>query len=730
MKAPATQPLLFEIGCEEIPARFVDAAREDLWRSLTEALAAARLLPKESPPALRFSTPRRLTVWVPNVFVKQRDQVDEIPGPPVKVSFDNKGRPTKAAESFAAKNGVKVAALVRITTPKGEYLAARKTVRGEHAHKLLPALISGVVAGISFPKSMYWAAKSGPRFVRPIRWLLALLGEGKTAQVIPVEIAGVRSGADTRGHRVLGRSKFRVSGFMNYLNRLESEGVLLDPARRRLRVTEDLKVILEGAHGRVVKDPWLVEWVVNSTEWPASILGNFDPRFLHLPREILVTVMRDHQKYFAVEDRHGKLQPHFVTILNLDGDRKGIIREGHERVLAARFADAEFFWNADQLETLASRQERLPNVTYQEELGSYAQKVSRMKAIAGDICTVLEEMQTFTAENSASVMRALELSKCDLTTQMVQEFTELQGIVGGLYAAAQGEPEDVHQAIYDHYKPEGAEDTSPRTRMGAVVSLCDKLDSVVGAFAIGQEPTGSSDPFAVRRQGNGIVKVLVEHNLHLPIKALLETAINSMNVDWKRPQHEVFSALLAFFEERLNYYLEAGRGLRYDTVRAVVAARWETFTDVARRGQALEKIRGTENLVALSAAAKRIKNILAKSATQKDWQPGHVNPELLEEGAEEILFETYVAVADRAGKFTLAHEYEKALETIADLRPLVDQFFDKVLVMAEDRALRENRLRLLNKLDDLFSGIAHFAELAGSPTDVGASTSRTVTSDE
>lgn len=724
MKTPGTQPFLLEIGCEEIPARFLDAAREDLCRTLNEALAAARLLPAGASPTLRFSTPRRLSVWVPGVLAKQPDQVDEIAGPPVKVSFDEAGKPTKAAESFAAKNSVKVSSLTRITTPKGEYLAVRKTVRGQHAQKLLPTLLAGIVTGLSFPKSMYWAGKSGPRFVRPIRWLLALMGEGKTAHVIPFEVAGVRSGAETWGHRVLGKGKFRVTGFLNYLNRLESAGVLLDPARRRARIGEELKVILKDKHGRVVKDSWLVDWVVNATEWPAGILGNFDSRFLHLPREILVTVMRGHQKYFAAEGRHGNLLPHFATFLNLDGDRKGTIREGHERVLAARFADAEFFWNSDQRETLAARQDRLASVTYQAELGSYAQKVSRMKSIAGEICAELERMQTFTEQNSASVGRALDLSKCDLTTQMVQEFPELQGVVGGLYAAAQGEPADVHQAIYDHYKPEGAEDGPPRTRIGAVVALCDKLDTVVGAFAIGQEPTGSSDPFGLRRQGNGIVKVLVEHNLHLPIKTLIATAVNNMNVDWKSPQHEVFGSLLAFFEERLKYYLEVGRGLRYDTVRAVVAAGWESFTDVARRGQALEKIRGTENLEALSAAAKRIKNILGKSATQKDWQPGHVNPELLEEGAEEILFETYVAVADRAGKFTLAREYEKALETIADLRPLVDRFFDKVLVMAEDRALRENRLRLLNKLDDLFSGIAHFAEIAGGPGDVGASTSK------
>jgi glycyl-tRNA synthetase beta chain len=722
MKPPRTQPLLIEVGCEEIPARFLVGAREDLWRNLTEALTAARLLPEGASPALRFSTPRRLTVWFPSVLLKQSDQVDEIVGPPVRVAYDEAGKPTKAAESFAAKNAVEISSLSRVTTPKGEYLAVRKTVHGQTAHKLLPKLLKEIISGLSFPKSMYWVAKSGPRFVRPIRWLLSLLGEGKNAKVVPFEIAGVRSDAATWGHRVLGKGKLRVTGFMDYLNKLDANGVHVDAARRHGLVVDNLKVILKGKHAHAVDDPWLVDWVVNSTEWPTPLLGDFDPRFLHLPREILITVMRGHQKYFAVEDRHGKLQPHFITFLNLDGDQKGIIREGHQRVLTARFADAEFFWNSDQRETLADRQARLARVTYQAELGSYADKVSRMKSIAREICEDLESAQTFTPADTANVMRALDLSKCDLSTQMVQEFTELQGVVGGLYAAAQGEPEAVSQAIYDHYKPEGPEDRSPRTRIGAVVSLADKLDSVVGGFAIGKEPTGSSDPFALRRQGNGIVKVLVEHNLPLPLKVLIENAVSSMNVDWKRPQHEVFGSLVAFFEERLKYYLEAGRELRYDTVRAVVAAGWENFTDVARRADALEKIRRSENFAALSVAAKRIKNILAKSASAQDWQPGSVNPELLEAGPEEQLFEAYVAISDRAERLSQASEYERALEAIADLRPLVDRFFDKVLVMAEDRSLRENRLRLLSRLDNLFSGIAHFAEIEGGAGTVDAST--------
>jgi glycyl-tRNA synthetase beta chain len=727
VKEAKTQPLLVEIGCEEIPARFLTGAQDDFGRNLVKALQDARLLPaaaESTPPAQWYSTPRRLAVWVPAVLSRQPDQVEEIVGPPVKVAFDAQGKPTRAAQSFAAKNSVTVDTLARVTTPKGEYLALRKTHRGRQALRLLPAILSSVITGLSFPKSMYWTDKAGPRFVRPIRWLLALWGEGSKAQVIPFEIAGVKSAATTEGHRIVGWGRMRVSGFNEYLRKLAKAYVELDPAKRRARVAEQLKVALEGQAGRIVEDKGLEEWVVNSSEWPSGLRGEFDKRFLHLPREILVTVMRDHQKYFAVEDRKGNLLPTFVTLLNLDRDRRGLIREGHERVLTARFADAEFFWDADQQQPLSERAASLARVTYQAELGSYADKVERVRQIARLIVQTLADAGEMSHGEAEHVLRAIELCKCDLTTQMVKEFTELQGIVGGLYAAAQGEPEEVHQAIYDHYKPEGLEDTCPRSKVGAVVSLADKLDSVVGGFATGHEPSGSSDPFALRRQGNGIVKVLVECALPLALRPLVEQGMNALTVEWQKPQPEVFSSVLGFLEDRLRFYLETGRKIRYDTVRAVLAAGWESPLDVARRAGALEAIRGSEDSDALSVAAKRIKNILGKSATASDWEPGEVDEGLLEAGPEKKLYRAFVATADEAGSFAVAGSFEKALGVIAGLRPAVDLFFDKVLVMAEDRAVRQNRLRLLGRLDALFSGIAQFAEIVPGPADVDASTSK------
>ena len=723
MKELRTLPLLVEIGCEEIPARFLDGARDDFGKALLEALEEARLLPPQGKAGKWYSTPRRLTVWVPSVHDRQADQVEETVGPPVKVAFDGAGNPTRAAESFAAKNNVAIESLVKVTTPKGEYLAARKTIRGRRALSLLRELIPGVVAGLSFPKSMYWTAKAGPRFVRPIRWILALLGEGQKVGVVSFKIADVKASDFTFGHRAYRRDPIRVRSFTEYAKKLRHARVEFDPERRLATIRQKSKVLLKGGL-KLVDDPGLEQWIASSTEWPSAILGGFDARFLELPREILITVMRDHQKYFAVENREGQLQPFFLALLNMDDDARGLIRRGHERVLAARFADAEFFWNSDQKAPLAERTERLARVTYQVELGSYADKVERMRQIGRQIVQALAKAGRITSAEAEHALRAIELSKCDLTTQMVQEFTELQGVVGGLYAAAQGEPGEVAEAIYDHYRPEGLEDRSPRSLAGAVVSLADKLDSVAGGFALGHEPTGSSDPFALRRQANGIIKVMVEHSIELSLRPLVELALNSLQVEGKKPQHEVFGGVMDFLTERLRFYLESARKLRYDTVRAVLAAGWDVPLDAGRRAEALEAMRGSEGFEALCAAAKRIKNILAKSATASDWEPGDVEAALLEAGPERKLADAYGRDATQVRHLTEAGEYRNALEAIAALRPAVDKFFDKVLVMAEDRAVRQNRLRLLGRLDELFSGIALFAEVAAARADVDASTSR------
>lgn len=723
MSSPAHLPLLVEIGCEEIPARFLEEAQNAFAKNLDVGLREARLFHESAPPVEAYSTPRRLVVRVPELLDKQADAVEEVLGPPVRVGLDKDGKPTRAAESFAEKNGAKVKDLIKMTTPKGEYLGLKKTTRGQPAIDLLPAILGGVISALSFPKSMYWVAKSGPRFVRPVRWLLALLGEGKQARVVPFEFAGVKSGDQTYGNRAAGKKSISVQGFDEYSKMLRTAQVEFIPEQRLEWMMYEVKELLQQSSLNVIEDKWLEKWFVNSTEWPKPLLGSFDERFLRLPREVLITVMRDHQKYFAVEDQEGKLQPRFVAILNRADDSKGLIRQGHERVLAARFTDAEFFWEADQHVPLKDRVAVLARVTYQAELGSYAGKVARMKAIGRVIWDSLRAQGMMSEGDLDDIGRAADLCKCDLTTQMVQEFPELQGVVGGLYAKAQKEKPEVADAIYDHYLPVGFEDRVPRNLTSAVVSVADKLDSVVGGFAVGQEPTGSSDPFALRRRGNGIIKVLLELEFPLKLREVLQEAINVLDIQWQKSQGEVFTLLMEFFAERLRFAMEAGYGLRFDTVRAVLAAGWDSPFGALQRAQALEKIRGGENFEALSLAAKRIKNILAKSATASDWQPGEVDEKMLEAGPEQELFEAFRAVEPEAGKLAASGEYEQALEAIAGLRPAVDDFFDHVLVMAEDQAVRQNRLRLLGKLDDLFSGIAQFAEIAGGTANVDASTS-------
>jgi glycyl-tRNA synthetase beta chain len=714
-----SEPLLLEVGVEEIPARFLADTERGLGTRLSEALQNLRLLPANAEVASTFSTPRRLVVRVPQVLIRQAHQVEEIVGPPLNVAYDAEGKPTRAAESFAQKNSTRVNRLVRIETPKGLYLGFRKSVHGRFAREVLAEALPEVILGISFPKSMYWTGKAGPRFIRPIRWLLAILAEGEKARVIPFEVAGVPSGKATYGHRVSGHRPIPVRSFSEYALKLRGRQVELYPARRSETIRSEIKAILEDQGLNVVEDQDLHEWVVDSTEWPRAILGGFDRRFLHLPREILVTVMRDHQKYFAVEDASGALQPNFVTVMNLDHDSAGLIREGHERVLTARFADAEFFWNADQRVPLEARREMLSKVTYQARMGSYAEKVDRMAAVAEEICNALEGQAEFDVADRGHLLRAVRLCKCDLTTQMVREFTELQGIVGGLYAREQGEPEAVASAIYDHYKPANAGDQCPRNKVGAVVALADRLDSVVGGFSVGLEPTGSSDPFGLRRAGNGIIKIAMESLGTLDLARVTEKCVDSAEKSLAEAADGSLGLKVeGFLRERMEFYFRDVAELRYDTVRAVLSPTVPAGTGVPAaalaRAQALEQVRDTEDFLALAAAAKRTRNILTKSAGAIDLgSEAVVDASLLSEGPERELYAAYERLREDLGALEERGDYESSFRAMAGIRSQVDHFFDKVLVMAEEPAVRENRLRLLTQLNrNVFARLAELSEIA------------------
>ena len=515
---------LLEIGVEEIPARMIDGAREELALRVVELLHRERLA--ESPAVEAYSTPRRLAVLAHRVLESQDEVTEQLTGPSLKIAYKD-GAPTPAAEAFARKAGVDVSALEKVTNPKGEYLAATVRKKGRTASEILSESLPKEIAGLYWAKSMYWRGKSAEKFVRPVRWMVALLDR----EVVPVEFAGIAAGDTSQGHRILSAGSVTIHHPSGYASDLAKSFVTVSATDREHRIRKALDAVtrtIPGARWR--EDKSLLDTVVNLTECPSVVLGSFDPEFLTLPQEVLVTVMRDHQKYFALEDAEGKLLPHFLAVLNTDSDPDGLIRHGNERVLRARFNDARFFWNTDQKISLRDRVEMLKSVTFQKDLGSYFDKTMRVQKLSSLISEVIREAGV--AMRPGVVFKAALLCKADLTTDLVKEFTELQGIVGGLYAKAQqldphlsaATAAAIGDAIYHQYLPESMDDQVPPTLEGAVLAIADKADTIAGMFALGWQPTGSKDPFALRRAANGIVKIIAEHKLPLPIAKLFADA--------------------------------------------------------------------------------------------------------------------------------------------------------------------------------------------------------------
>ena len=735
--------LLFEAGLEEIPARMIAAAEAELTERVVELLRRERLLAEEHE-VHSYSTPRRLAVHVKGVHGRQQDATREMTGPSWSVAF-KEGQPTPAALAFARKAGATEeqlrkadfqeeqlrgtdlnsellhregiqqqlkehpdvrARLFKVTSAKGEYLAAMVRERGRGAGEVLGDLLAAELAAIYWPKNMYWRPLKPERFVRPVRWMVALLDHA----ILPVEFAGVAAGNLTWGHRILnGDAPVMVDHPDDYLGVLEAAKVTADLNLRRYRIRKALDAEARSVPGaRWREDAALLETVTHLTEWPSAVLGNFDGEYLELPEEVLVTVMRDHQKYFAVENTQGKLLPYFLAVLNTRPEESGIetIRHGHERVLRARFNDARFFWRVDQKTPLEDRVEMLKVVTYHKELGSYWDKTQANLGIAKTLAGLLKERGT--AIDEAALCRAVELAKTDLTTELVKEFTELQGIVGGLYARAQGEGEKVAQAIYWQYSPAAVEDPIPPTLEGQVLGIADRVQTIVAMFGIGLEPTGSKDPYALRRAANAIVKILAETGLPLVRSDLFAAVPEGVPA-------EVKEKLAAFFEERLIFWLRELRGFAYDVVNAVVAVPSDNMRDAIARAEALTEVRGSEDLAAIAAAFKRIKNILRqaeeKGILKPGQEPGPTSPDLLQDPAEKALHGEAKRLAPVVEGLRARREYREALEKIATLRPQVDLFFDKVMVMVDEPALRSNRLALIAEVLGEFSRIADFSEM-------------------
>jgi glycyl-tRNA synthetase beta chain len=697
--------LLFEIGCEEIPAGMIPKAEEELRANLEKHLAAESLF--EGVNVETFGAPRRLTASVRGLPQKQADVTTEVTGPPKSVAYDAVGAPTRAAVSFAEKQGLPLSKLYLAKTLKGEYLAAKKTKLGRASSQILVEILPRVIHDFAWPRSMTWTGLEGARFIRPIRWIVAVL-DGKP---LKFSFGGVPAGPTTRGHRFAGSTQIRVKSFADYEKKLAANGVLVRPSARREKIEKELAVHAKRGGYRIHEDAGLQKLVCYLNEYPTVIEGDFDRAFLSLPDEILITVMRDHQKYFAVEKRTGELVPHFLAVINLAKDTKGLVRAGHERVLRARFADARFFWEADQKCRLADYLPKLERVTYEARLGSYRDKVERVRATARWLAEQWFNSGILQA-HVAEADRAAELAKCDLATEMVREFPELQGIVGGLYARAQGEADDVANAIYDHYLPAGLDDPIPRNPTGCAVALADKLDSIVGCFAVGVVPTGSSDPYALRRAALGIVKIILEKKL--PISLSMAVGATSRALLTHTPKREVKpeqeNQILEFLVDRARFIFREKLGFGYDEVAAVLRAGADDLVDAQKRLTALRSIRKSKNFEPLAVSFKRIRKILEKS----DLQAGgadRVHPDMFENQAEWGLF---TAVREAAAKVQVekrAGRYQEALEVIAGLRKAVDRFFDEVMVMAENLEVRKNRLELLAELLREFTTIADFSEL-------------------
>lgn len=656
-------PFLLEIGVEEIPDWMIVPALKNLQELFEGVLNDNRLGGKV---VSTDATPRRLVLRADGLLATQSDEAKAMTGPPVSAGAG-------AAQGFAKKMGVALADLQVVSSAKGEYYTFDKLTPGRKSIDVLADALPAVIGRIYFPKTMYWTGKGGPRFIRPIRWMVALLG----GQVVSFEFAQVKSGNVTSGHRRLGASEIPVT-VANYEEQLKKNFVVLSSAARRTMIAENL-----GPN--VKRDDALIETLVYLTEFPAPIRGSFDPEYLQLPREILTTVMRHHQRYFSVEDRDGKLSPEFVAVMNTSSDPDGLVRLGNERVLRARFNDARFFWEVDQRTPLSERVQQLANVTFQAKLGSYLDKTRRNVELAGSLARI-------TGADVATAERAATLAKCDLTTDMVKELTELQGIVGGLYAKAQGEDAGVAGAIYEHYKPVSMDDAIPGTLTAQVVALADKLDTLRGCFRIGLVPTGSKDPFALRRAAQGVVRILVEGQLRLSLRELTAS---------DEPLRE-------FLLDRARHYFKDVRGFKYDEVSAVLASGSDDLVDVESRLLAVRQVRPTEDFEPLAASFKRIQNILK----QADTAVGSTLDEgLLEPGPESDLHAEFTRIKALVDAHRAKHDYHPALEAIASLRPKVDLFFDKVLVNAPNEKVRRNRLALLNNLLTEFSAIADFSEI-------------------
>ena len=687
--------LLLEIGAEEIPAGYILPALDAMAQNLLKRLDAARI---DHGAAHTCGTPRRLTVTVDDVASKQATVTEDLMGPPEKVAFDDAGKPTMAAIKFAEKAGVAVNRLKVVETEKGRYLSARKTQRGQATLKLLKTILPEVILATPFPKSMRWS-DLGIHFARPIQSIVALYG----SKLVSFTLDGrIKSGRNALGHMFMNPGKVPIDAPEAYEAALAGANVIVDIAKRREMTARAVAEAALAVGGTVLPDEELLDIVTNLVEIPVATAGKFDDIFLEVPKEILITAMREHQKYFAVVDEDGELMPGFIAVNNTRTRDMDLVATGHERVLRARLSDARYFYTADVKVPMDDWVEALKRVLFQAKLGSVYDKVTRVKTLAGWLADLVAP------EESEKVIRAAHLCKADLVSQVVGEFAKLQGIMGRIYATVAGEEQDVAAAIEEHYRPTHSGGRLPETTTGAILSIADKIDSICGCFSVGLIPTGAADPYALRRQAIGILQILRSRGMDISLSALVEKGVSLFAEVSTESPADTTAAVLTFLANRLSRIM-ADEGLSKDIIAAVMAVSADRIPDVQRRAEALERLKGQAGFEPLAAAFKRVENILKKADMQETIT---VDTALFDAPAETALYDASQRVRDKVAQLLAGGDLDAALDAIATLRGPVDDFFNDVMVMAEDPAVRRNRLGLLGAISAIFGQIADFSQIS------------------
>lgn len=681
--------LLFEIGVEELPARYVNSAMDQLKTNIVKSFNENRITFDE---VNVYSTPRRLTVIVNNICEKQSDLEEEVKGPAKRIAVDAEGNYTKPLLGFMKSKGIKEEDLYFKQVGKEEYAFGKIKQDGQLTSEVLKSILPEAIKSMTFPKAMRWGGKN-MRFIRPIRWMVCILNDS----VLDIELEGIVSSNATKGHRFLGESEFEVNTLNEYLTKLEENFVILNQDERKELIKKQCDDVAKSLGGEIEFDEELLEEVTHLVEYPTAFYGEFDEDYAKLPKEVVITPMKQHQRYFPVL-KDGKLLPNFIAVRNGDSHRIDNVKKGNEKVLEARLADALFFYKEDTKKSLESYIEKLKTVVFQAKLGTVYDKSLRIEKLANDILEKLNE-----TDIKEDTLRAAKLCKADLVTGMVFEFTELQGVMGREYAKVNGENENVAEAIFEHYLPRFAGDILPATKSGIVLSIADKLDSIAGFFAIGIQPTGSQDPYALRRQALGIINILMDNNLDISLGELVSLTLDNYSfIEFDKD--EVLNQIMEFFKDRIKN-LFRDLGIRYDVIDAILSSNIDDIADMYARAKALNSWIDKGELVEMLTAFNRVATLAEKAETNE------VNINLMREEAEFNLYQQFQEISSNVEHLLANKEYTKALDAFASLRPAIDNMFDSVMIMDKDEAIKNNRLAILKQIYDIMLNICDLSKI-------------------